>query len=206
MHLNTLTLPLIFAVLAPLPGPQERVQKLYVANSAGNDIHVIDTATNRVIKRVEVGPEPHGLVATANGDQIFITIENTKGDEGELLWFDPYHGHGDAADDDRPAPEPARLHARRQARLHPLRRCLLVGHRHGEGRGHHQDRHGWSAAQHALFAGREADVPRPEGLVPRADRRHHDPPADRRDPTLRCAPADRHIEGRDSGSTRTWIP
>jgi YVTN family beta-propeller protein len=63
--------------------------KLYVANSAGNDIHVVDTATNNVIKRVEVGPEPHGLVATANGDRIFITIENVKGETGELLWFDP---------------------------------------------------------------------------------------------------------------------
>jgi len=76
--------------LAAAPGPQQRVQKLYVANSAGNDIHVMDTATNLVIKRVEVGPEPHGLAATANGDQIFITIENTKGGEGELLWFDPF--------------------------------------------------------------------------------------------------------------------
>ncbi|HUY90770.1 MAG TPA: beta-propeller fold lactonase family protein [Pirellulales bacterium] len=64
-------------------------QKLYVANSAGNDIHVIDTATNRVIKRVEVGPQPHGLAATARGDQLFITIENTGGKAGELLWFDP---------------------------------------------------------------------------------------------------------------------
>ena len=56
-----------------------------MANSAGNDLHVIDTATNGVIKRVEVGSEPHGLVATANGDRVFITIENTKGDAGELL-------------------------------------------------------------------------------------------------------------------------
>ena len=64
-------------------------EKLYVANSAGNDIHVVNTATNKVIKQVEVGPEPHGLVATASGDQIFITIENVKGDTGELLWFDP---------------------------------------------------------------------------------------------------------------------
>jgi YVTN family beta-propeller protein len=54
-------------------------QKLYVANSAGNDIHVVDTATNRVIKRVEVGPQPHGLAATAAGDQLFITVENTQG-------------------------------------------------------------------------------------------------------------------------------
>ncbi|HJT31135.1 MAG TPA: PVC-type heme-binding CxxCH protein [Pirellulales bacterium] len=69
--------------------PQLVAHKLYVANSAGNDIHVIDTATNRVIKRVEVGPQPHGLVATAKGDRLFITIENTGGEQGELLWFDP---------------------------------------------------------------------------------------------------------------------
>ena len=89
MPLAALTLPLVLAAFAAAPGPQQPVQKLYVANSAGNDLHVIDTATNRVIKRVEVGPEPHGLVATANGDRVFITIENTKGDAGELLWFDP---------------------------------------------------------------------------------------------------------------------
>lgn len=63
-------------------------QKLYVANSAGNDLQIIDTATNKVIKRVEVGPQPHGLVATADGKQLFLTIENTEGEEGELLWFD----------------------------------------------------------------------------------------------------------------------
>jgi YVTN family beta-propeller protein len=63
--------------------------KLYVANSAGNDIHVIDPATNKVIKRIEVGPQPHGVVATRNGDQMFLTIENTDGEEGELVWFDP---------------------------------------------------------------------------------------------------------------------
>ena len=78
------------AALAALPlSAAEPVRKLYVANSAGNDIHVIDTATNRVITRVEVGPEPHGIAATAAGDRLFITIENTRGDEGELLWFDP---------------------------------------------------------------------------------------------------------------------
>ena len=38
---------------------------------------------------MEVGREPHGLVATEAGDTVFITIENTRGDAGELLWFDP---------------------------------------------------------------------------------------------------------------------
>ena len=50
---------------------------------------MIDAATNRVTGRSIVGPQPHGLVATAKGDLIFLTIENTEGDYGELLWFDP---------------------------------------------------------------------------------------------------------------------
>ena len=50
---------------------------------------VIDPNTNKVIKRVEVGPQPHGLVATNDGNQVFLTIENTDGEAGELLWFDP---------------------------------------------------------------------------------------------------------------------
>ncbi|MBN9119966.1 MAG: beta-propeller fold lactonase family protein, partial [Planctomycetes bacterium] len=32
---------------------------------------------------------PHGLVATRDGRQLFLTIENERGDEGELVWFDP---------------------------------------------------------------------------------------------------------------------
>ena len=79
----------LLVVLAPAADPPRRpAQKLYVANSLGNDVHVIDTATNEVIRRVEVGPQPHGLVATAKGDRLFLTIENTAGDDGELVWFD----------------------------------------------------------------------------------------------------------------------
>lgn len=89
MRIVLICLGLIVVQAAAALAAPKSAARLYVANSAGNDIHVIDTATNKVINRVEVGPEPHGLVATAAGDRIFITIENTKGDEGELLWFDP---------------------------------------------------------------------------------------------------------------------
>jgi len=65
--------------------------KLYVANSAGTDLHIINPTTNKIINRVEVGPQPHGLVATRDGKQLFLTIENTEGDEGELVWFDPVY-------------------------------------------------------------------------------------------------------------------
>lgn len=89
--MNSVFLLLLSApAAAPEPARAQAVsQKLYVANSAGNDVHVIDPATNKVVRRVEVGPQPHGLVATRDGRQLFLTIENTEGDEGELVWFDP---------------------------------------------------------------------------------------------------------------------
>jgi YVTN family beta-propeller protein len=89
--MTTLLPALLFACAAP-PAPAGApavAQKLYVANSAGTNLHIIDTATNKVIKTVEVGPQPHGLVATKDGKQLFLTIENESGDEGELVWFDP---------------------------------------------------------------------------------------------------------------------
>lgn len=89
MHIFIIGLSLFAVELGVAAADPTPACKLYVANSAGNDIHVIDTATNRVIKRVEVGPQPHGLVASAGGERLFITIENVQADEGELLWFDP---------------------------------------------------------------------------------------------------------------------
>lgn len=89
MHLAIVAFALSLTAAAEPANPTGPRQKLYVANSAGDDLHIIDTATNKIIKRVVVGPNPHGLVATKNGDRIFITIENSEGAEGELLWFDP---------------------------------------------------------------------------------------------------------------------
>jgi YVTN family beta-propeller protein len=89
MSRSTLSLSVVLSLFATSPGFAEPVNKLYVANSLGDDVHVIDTKTNKVLKRVVVGPEPHGLVATPDGKQMFITLENLDGDEGELLWFDP---------------------------------------------------------------------------------------------------------------------
>jgi YVTN family beta-propeller protein len=64
----------------------EPVRKLYVINTAGNDVTVVDVATNKVLSRIEVGPRPHGIAASASGDVLLVTVEGGK---GELVWIDP---------------------------------------------------------------------------------------------------------------------
>jgi len=42
--------------------------KLYVANARSGSVSVIDTATETVIKTIDVGPEPRGIAITNDGD------------------------------------------------------------------------------------------------------------------------------------------
>jgi len=49
---------------------------LYVANSQGDDITIIDLATQKVIKTLKVGPIVHGVCAQADGRRAFVTIES----------------------------------------------------------------------------------------------------------------------------------
>ena len=66
-------------------------QKLHLTNSAGDDITVIDVATNKPIGRIEVGPNPHGIAVPASQDVIYVTIEGHGPNQpGELLWIDPF--------------------------------------------------------------------------------------------------------------------
>jgi YVTN family beta-propeller protein len=48
---------------------------LYVTNSAGDDVTLVDADTHRVIGSIETGTTPHGLVASPDGRRIYITGE-----------------------------------------------------------------------------------------------------------------------------------
>jgi YVTN family beta-propeller protein len=50
-------------------------QILYVTNSAGDDVTVVDAETHRVIGSIETGTTPHGLVASPDGRRIYVTGE-----------------------------------------------------------------------------------------------------------------------------------
>jgi YVTN family beta-propeller protein len=90
MHRRSLLLIALFALALPARAaePAAKVrQKLYVTNSAGDDVTVIDVAANKPIGRIEVGPHPHGIAVPASQDFILVTIEGSK--PGELVWIDP---------------------------------------------------------------------------------------------------------------------
>lgn len=50
--------------------------KIYVTNSEGDDISVIDLATRKVTADINVGRQVHGLCAPADGRRVFTTIES----------------------------------------------------------------------------------------------------------------------------------
>ncbi len=49
--------------------------KLYVTNSAGDSIHVIDLRTFRVTAEIKAGDHPHGAAASPDGRRFFTTVE-----------------------------------------------------------------------------------------------------------------------------------
>jgi YVTN family beta-propeller protein len=54
-----------------------KTARLYVTNSEGDDIHVLDLGALKVVGRIPVGRHPHGAAATADGRRLFTTIEST---------------------------------------------------------------------------------------------------------------------------------
>jgi len=61
-------LVLLLACAAPQPACEPAVpQKLYVANSAGTDLHVIDTATNKITNWIELPNVAYASAPTPDG-------------------------------------------------------------------------------------------------------------------------------------------
>ena len=56
--------------------PPNGSTKLYVTNSLGDDITVIDLGTLQAIGEIKVGKNVHGVCAPENGHELFTTIES----------------------------------------------------------------------------------------------------------------------------------
>ena len=85
-----LTLLFVMALnsLAERASGAEFQRQLWITNAAGNDVHIYDVATLQLIKHLEVGKNPHGISATADGRTVHIALEDFSSDEGALVWID----------------------------------------------------------------------------------------------------------------------
>ncbi|HEY2943957.1 MAG TPA: hypothetical protein VGN09_16105 [Vicinamibacteria bacterium] len=81
-----LAIPCLAASLLASPGPAAGTRSiLYVDNSEGTTLTLIDTASLGVVGEITVGEKPHGLVASRDGRRVYASVESTN----QLLAIDP---------------------------------------------------------------------------------------------------------------------
>ena len=89
-----LTLPVVLTL--PLMGGSVRI---WQTNSAGDDIHVIDPATNKVVLKVTDIEVPHGVAFSPDGKRAYVSCESEKTlvavdtKSGKHLGSAPLSGH-----------------------------------------------------------------------------------------------------------------
>ena len=57
--------------------PHGTTTRVYVTNSKGDDVTVIDPATMKVAGSIKTGPNPHGVVASPDRRTLYISVEGT---------------------------------------------------------------------------------------------------------------------------------
>lgn len=67
-----------FAFTSGNPAATAVITKIYVTNSQGDDITVVDVASRKVTDVIHVGRDVHGVCAPADGRRLFTTIESEK--------------------------------------------------------------------------------------------------------------------------------
>ena len=124
----------VFMLAAPTIAAGENTKvrhKLYITNSAGDDVTVVDTATNKQIGRIIVGKSPHGI-AVPEAPGLYPRLHRKR--QERRIGLDRSEDRpGHQAHGYRPGAEPARRHAGRQICLRAGQRWLLGSDRCGQG-------------------------------------------------------------------------
>src|ERR1700722_18844290 len=70
--------PFLALGLAALPAAAADTVRVYITNSAGDAIDVIDPATNTVVQKIENFPGAHALDFSPDGSRVYVTNEETN--------------------------------------------------------------------------------------------------------------------------------
>jgi DNA-binding beta-propeller fold protein YncE len=66
----------------------EKHWQVWLASAYGDDLYVYEMYSWKLLKRIVVGPNPHGLSATADGRTVHVSLERFAEPRGELVWVD----------------------------------------------------------------------------------------------------------------------
>jgi YVTN family beta-propeller protein len=69
--------PVLAVALAPWPASASNV-RIYITNAAGDSIHVIDPATNKVVQEIKNYVGAHGIDFSPDGSRVYVTNEETE--------------------------------------------------------------------------------------------------------------------------------
>jgi YVTN family beta-propeller protein len=64
-------IPVLAVALAPLPASASTV-RIYITNSAGDSIHVIDPTTNKVVQEIKGIEGAHGVNFSPDGSRVYV--------------------------------------------------------------------------------------------------------------------------------------
>ena len=93
-------LKLTFALIAPIlltglgvsaqqagQSKASSATRVYVTNSKGDDVTVIDPATMKVVGSINTGANPHGLVASPDRRTLYVSVEGTVTGQRQVARF-----------------------------------------------------------------------------------------------------------------------
>ncbi|MCG6867010.1 MAG: YncE family protein [Thiogranum sp.] len=81
-------LRVLAAVLASSTAAQA-TPYLWQLNAWGNDIHIFNLDDFRLVRRLDVGRNPHGIAVPKDQRMIYVSLERYRQPHGELLWINP---------------------------------------------------------------------------------------------------------------------
>src|SRR5262245_37471574 len=67
-----------FSAIATIGASDTVTRKLYVANTSGDTLSVIDLDRQEVVREIQIGKHPHGLALSPDQRKIYCTIESER--------------------------------------------------------------------------------------------------------------------------------
>lgn len=75
IRIGTWLVPSLFLALSPIPVAADTV-RVFVTNSAGDSVHVIDPVTNKVVQVIRDVESAHGVTFSPDGKRVYISNEH----------------------------------------------------------------------------------------------------------------------------------